>query len=241
MSGTAFLNELRRSSPLISVGMLTADLLSLGSELALIEQAGVKLVHVDVIDGCFCPMLTVGPPLIKVMRTSMFKDVHLLIENPLEKIESYVAAGADMITVHAESGRHIHRLLQLLGSMTNINDPDRGILRGIALNPGTPLEVIWPLLDEVEIILLLAVNPGWVGQKFICSTKSRLGQLREMVRNLGKEVLVCVDGGVKRDNIADIARMGPDIIVAGSAVFDGKDPPGNAKYMIKAVSEAVNV
>ncbi len=241
MSGTAFLNELRQGTGLISVGVLTADLLSLGSELALIAQAGVKLVHIDVMDGCFCPMMTVGPPFIKAMKTSMLKDVHLMIEEPLDKVKDYVAAGADMITVHAESGKHIHRLLQQLASMTNVNDPDRGILRGIALNPGTPLEVVRPLLDEVEMVLLLAVNPGWGGQKFIRSTESRLGRLREMLKGAGKDVLICVDGGVKRDNIADIARMGADIIVTGSAVFDGKDPLGNAKDMIKAVREAVNV
>ena len=241
MTGTAFLSELRTGAPLVSVGMLTADLLSLGSQLELIARAGVRLVHIDVMDGCFCPMMTVGPPLIKAMKTSMFKDVHLMIEDPLTKVEDYVAAGADMITVHVESGRHIHRVLQQLATAVNVNDPDRGILRGLALNPGTPLEVLRPLLDEVEMVLLLAVNPGWGGQKFIPSTESRIARLREMVKSAGKDVLICIDGGVKRDNITDIARMGADIIVTGSAVFDGKDPAGNARYMISALSKAVNV
>jgi ribulose-phosphate 3-epimerase len=239
MPAKAFLDELRGASPLISVGILTADLMSLSSELAVIEQAGVKLLHIDGMDGCFCPMMTVGPPLIKAMKTPLLKDIHLLIDEPLEKLESYVAAGADMLTVHVESCQHIHRVLQVLGEMTNVNDADKGILRGIALNPGTPLEVITPLMDEIEMVFLLAVNPGWSGQKFIPSTQSRLERLKQMIRDAKKNILVGVDGGIKRDNIADVARMGADIIVTGSAVFDGKSPVENAKFMIRTVNDAV--
>jgi ribulose-phosphate 3-epimerase len=241
MPGTFVLDQLRRTSPLISVGILTADLMSLGSELRLMEEAGVQLLHVDVMDGCFCPMMTVGPVLIKAMKTSLFKDIHLLIEEPLDKLESYVAAGADIITVHVESCRHIHRVLQKLGEMTNANDPDRGVLRGIALNPGTPLEVIAPLIDDLEMIFLLAVNPGWRGQKFIPSTQRRLERLKQMIGEAKKDILVGVDGGITRDNIADVARMDVDIIVTGSAVFDGKTPLENAGFMISAVNEAAKV
>jgi len=215
--------------------------MSLGSELKLMENAGVKLLHVDVMDGCFCPMMTVGPGLIKAMKTPLLKDIHLLIEDPLNKLESYVAAGADMITVHVESCRHIHRVLQKLGEMTNANDSNRGILRGIALNPGTPLEVITPLIDELEMVFLLAVNPGWSGQKFIPSTQGRLNRLRQMIGDAKKDVLVGVDGGVTRDNIASVARMDVDIIVTGSAVFDGKTPLKNAKFMINAVKDAAKI
>jgi len=202
------------------------------------EDAGVKLLHVDVMDGCFCPMMTVGSGFIKAMKTPLLKDIHLLIENPLNKLESYVAAGADMITVHVESCRHIHRVLQKFGEMTNANDSNRGILRGIALNPGTPLEVITPLIDELEIVFLLAVNPGWRGQKFIPSTQDRLSRLRQMIDDAKKDVLVGVDGGVTRDNISSVARMDVDIIVTGSAVFDGKTPLENAEFMINAVRDA---
>ncbi len=235
MTGKRLLEQLRRQSPLISVGVLTADLMSLGSELKLMEDAGVKLLHVDVMDGCFCPMMTVGPGFIKAMKTPLLKDVHLMIDEPLEKIDSFVAAGADMITVHVESCRHVHRVLQKLGGMTNVNDSGRSILRGIALNPGSPLEAVRPLLDEVEMIFLLAVNPGWGGQKFIPSTPERLGSLREMIRDCRKEILIGVDGGITRENIADIARMNADIIVTGSAVFDGKAPAENAKFMINTI------
>ena len=238
MSYKPLLGQLREASPLISVGILTADLMSLGSELKLMENAGVKLLHVDVMDGCFCPMMTVGPGLIKAMKTPLLKDIHLLIEDPLNKLESYVAAGADMITVHVESCRHIHRVLQKLGEMTNANDSNRGILRGIALNPGTPLEVITPLIDELEMVFLLAVNPGWSGQKFIPATQDRLNRLRQMIGDAKKDVLVGVDGGITRNNIVNVARMDVDIIVTGSAVFDGKTPLKNAKFMISAVRDA---
>ena len=237
MPGKPLLEQLHESSPLISVGILTADLMSLGSELKLMDTAGVKLLHIDVMDGCFCPMMTVGPPFIKAMKTPLLKDLHLMIEDPLDKLDSYVAAGADMITVHVESCRHIHRVLQKLGEMANANDPNRGILRGIALNPGTPLEVITPLIDEVEMIFLLAVNPGFSGQKFIPSTQGRLSRLRQMICNAKKDILVGVDGGITRDNIVDIARMDADIIVTGSAVFDGKTPLENAKFMIDAAGK----
>lgn len=238
MQSVPLLDELRRASPLVSVGMLTADLMSLGSELRLMEEAGVRLLHVDVMDGCFCPMMTVGPVLIKAMKTSLLKDIHLLIDEPLGKLESYVAAGADMITVHVESCRHIHRVLQTLGEMTNANDPDRGVLRGIALNPGTPLEVINPLINELEMVFLLGVNPGWGGQKFIPSTQRRLERLKQMIGEAKKDILVGIDGGITRSNIADIVRMDVDIIVTGSAVFDGKTPLENARFMISAVNES---
>jgi len=237
MSDKPLLEQIRKASPLISVGVLTADLMSLGSELKLMDTAGVKLLHVDVMDGCFCPMMTVGPGFIKALKTTLLKDIHLMIEEPLNKLESYVAAGADMITIHVESCRHVHRVLQKLREFTNTNDPNRGILRGIALNPGTPLEVIAPLINELEMVFLLAVNPGFSGQKFIPSTKNRLSRLRKMISDTKKDILVGVDGGITRDNIADVARMDADIIVTGSAVFDGKAPLENARFMINAVND----
>ena len=238
MRNTGVFNDLREGAPLVSVGVLTADLLSLGSQLKLIESAGAKLVHVDVMDGRFCPTITVGPPLIKAIKTAMLKDVHLMIEEPLAAVESFVAAGADIITVHAESSRHIHRVLQALGEMTNVNDAGRGILRGVGLNPGTPIDVVGPLMDEIEMVLLLAINPGWKGQKFIPATGRRVAEVIEVAGKAKKDILVCVDGGVTRDNIGDVARMGADIIVAGSAIFDGKAPSENAKFMIGAAREA---
>lgn len=230
------LKALQDSTPTISVGILAADLLSLGSEARLLEQTGVKLIHFDVMDGCFCPMLTIGPPIIKAVRTPLLKDVHLLIQDPLEKVGDYVAAGADIITVHAESCDDVRPVLTRLGQMTNANDPKRGLIRGLGLNPATPLERIEPLLDEVETIVLLAIDPCVrARQEFAASTRDRVAEVRQMIAASGREILVCVDGGIKRDNIADVASVGADIVVTGSAVFDGKDPAGNVKFMLDAL------
>ncbi len=231
MSATNF-ELLRQLSPTLSVGVLAADLMKLGEEVSQLEKTDVKLAHVDVMDGCFTPMMTVGPSFLKALKTPLLKDVHLMIQDPLEKVDEYVAAGADVITVHAESGTHIHRVFQKLGQMSNANDPARGLVRGVALNPGTPLAVLNPLIDEVELIMLLGINPGWGGQSFIPSTFARIEKVKGMVAKAEKDILVCVDGGVTRDNITDLATAGVDIVVTGSAVFDGKNPVDNAEFML---------
>ena len=232
-------DTLRESSPEVSVGILTADLLSLGSELALLEHSGVKVVHVDVMDGSFCPMMTVGPPLIKALKTPLLKDVHLMIDEPLNKVADYVAAGADIVTIHPEACAHVHRALQQMRMMKNANNPERGLVRGIGLNPGTPLEVLEPLLNELELILILAVNPGWGGQKFITSTRGRVEKVKHMIAGSGRDMLLGVDGGVTRDNVAEVAALGVDLIVTGSAVFDGKAAEANARFMLEAVKTGV--
>ncbi len=236
MANSKGLELLRAAAPTISVGVITANLLSLGSEIALLERTGVKLAHVDVMDGCFCPMMTVGPPFIRAIKTSLLKDVHLMIEEPLEKVADYVAAGADVITIHVEACSHVHRALQKLGTLTNVNEADRGIVRGVALNPGTPLEALEPLLDDLEYILLLAVNPGWGGQKYIRSTTTRIGRVQRMIADAGKNIMLGVDGGVTKENIAEVAATGADLIVTGSAVFDGNAPEANARFMLEAVA-----
>jgi len=235
MSSLKGIELLESLCPTISVGMLTANLLSLGSELSLLEESGVRLLHVDVMDGCFCPMMTVGPPLIQAMKTPLLKDVHLMIQDPLEKLRDYVAAGADVVTVHAESCMHIHRVLQQLGSLQNANDPDRGLVRGLALNPGTPIEVVEPLLDALDLVFLLAINPGWGGQKFLTSTARRIEKLRKRAGTVQRRIFLGLDGGVTRANIVDVAKLGVDIVVTGSAVFDGKAPAENARFMLDAV------
>jgi ribulose-phosphate 3-epimerase len=221
--------------PAVSVGLLTADLLALGSELSVLEHSGIGIVHVDVMDGCFTPAMTVGPPFVKAIETPLLKDVHLMIREPLATLNDYAAAGADMITVHQESCTHIHRVLQALGRMTHAVDPARGIVRGVALNPGTPLEVLEPLLPEMDMLLLLAVNPGWGGQKFIPTTFGRMARARAMIAASGRQVVLGVDGGVTRDNIAAIVAAGAELIVTGSAVFDGKAAAANAAFMLGAV------
>ena len=231
---TAF-ELLKQSAPTISVGVISADLMNLGSEVAILEQADVRLLHFDVMDGCFCPMMTVGPPFIKAVKTSLLKDVHLMVLDPIEKLQQFADAGADILTVHVESGPHPHRALQTIGKLANANDPERGIVRGVAINPGTPVEWLEPLLDEVDMITLLAINPGWGGQQFCDSTRRRVARVKDMVAGSGRDILLCIDGGVTKGNIADVAALGADVIVTGSAVFDGKAPAENARYMLSVI------
>src|SRR5690348_4773106 len=151
--------ELLARAPLLSVGMLTADLGNLATELRALDYTGVDLVHVDVMDGVFCPQITVGPPIVKAIPERFVKDVHLMIDEPLKNLQAFVGAGANIVTFHVESTRHPHRVLQVLA--------DTGVVRGVALNPGTPLTDVAPLLNDIDLLLLLAVNPGWAGQSFI--------------------------------------------------------------------------
>lgn len=237
MSATT-LERIRSAAPTLSVGMASADLSRLGEEMRLLESTGVPLVHFDVMDGRFTPTLTFGPLLVAAVHTALLKDVHLMIEEPLDTLAEYVAAGADVLTIHVESCRHPHRVLQALGQMKNANDPARGIVRGVGLNPGTPLATIEPLLGDCELVLLLAVNPGWGGQSFIPSTAERARRARQLIAASGRDVLLCLDGGVKRDNVAEIAALRADLVVTGSAVFDGRDALGNAQFLLDAVRGA---
>jgi ribulose-phosphate 3-epimerase len=214
----------------ISVGVLTADLLRLGDELDAIGRAGVTQLHVDVSDGVFCPGLTLGAPLVKALPARFRKDVHLMVVEPVDKVAAFVDAGADTITVHVESTRHVHRVLQELEGT--------GVKRGVAMNPGTPITSVEPLLDDIELLLVLAVNPGWGGQRFIPATLAKLAAARELIDE--RPVELAVDGGITRENVARIASSVVDRIVTGSAVFDGVAPEENARFMVEAVRNASN-
>jgi ribulose-phosphate 3-epimerase len=234
------LARLRSLCPTVSVGILSADLMHLGSELARLEAAGVGMVHVDVMDGCFCPLMTVGDIYVQGLKTPLLKDVHLMVQEPLHKLSHYADAGADVITVHVEAAVHIHRVLQHLGAIEHSAGPERGLVRGLALNPGTPLEWLTaPLLEEVEMISLLAVDPGWSGQRFAPTTLSRVSRVKEKIADSGRDILLCVDGGITRDNIAQVAAAGADVVAAGSAVFAGGAVEENFRYMLDAVRAAV--
>lgn len=237
MASKAF-QILRDCAPTISAGIISADLLSLGSELSLLEKAGLKTVHFDVMDGCFVPALTVGPAFIKGIKTDLLKDVHLMIQNQDEKVADYVAVGADMITIHVEACEDAGRTLRQLGKMENANNPARGIIRGVAINPGTPVEVIEPLLGEVEMVVLLAVDPVKGKHPTMESTRERFAVIKKMTAN--EDILLCIDGGVKRDNIDEYSTMGSDILVSGSAVFAG-NAMENAQSMLGAMKPKSNL
>lgn len=214
----------------LSVGVNSADVLHLADDIERLVAAGVTLLHVDVMDGVFCPQMTVGPAFVKAIAGRLPVDVHLMIDEPLEKVDAFIDAGAQIVTFHSEATRHPHRVLQRMRG--------RGVTRGVALNPGTPVGTLEPLLDELEYVLVLAVNPGWGGQSFIETTPGRVAAVRELIGS--RPVRVGVDGGVTRENAAMVASLGADVIVAGSAVFAGDDVTGNARFLLTATGSVPN-
>jgi ribulose-phosphate 3-epimerase len=227
--GAAALVERLRDGPTLSVGLNTADLGHLADEVALLERGGARIVHIDVMDGVFVPTMTVGPPFVKAARTSLVRDVHLMIDDPLPKVGWFVDAGADIVTFHIEGAPQPHRVLHVLG--------EAGVGRGAAVNPSTPVEALEPLLDELDYVLILAIDPGWGGQRFLESTARRLDRARELIGASGRPIALGVDGGVTRQNIATVARLGADVIVSGSAIFDGGDAVANLAAMQAGLKE----
>ncbi|HKA61774.1 MAG TPA: ribulose-phosphate 3-epimerase [Methylomirabilota bacterium] len=212
----------------IAPSILSADFAALGEAIARVESAGADLLHVDVMDGHFVPNLTIGPPVIESIRkrTRLPLDVHLMIEEPERWVETYVRAGADYVTVHAEASTHLQRAL------TSIREA--GARSGVALNPSTPPEVLQYVLDDLDLVLVMSVNPGFGGQSFIPTAYEKIRQLREMLGQ--RDVLVSVDGGVKVDNAARLAQAGAKVLVAGSSVF-GTPDPGAAVTALRSASE----
>jgi ribulose-phosphate 3-epimerase len=208
--------------------------LALGRDLDRLEQAGATVAHVDVMDGHYVPMLTVGPPFIKAVRTAMWKDVHLMVREPLASLADYVAAGSDMVCIHPDACTHPHRVLQVLGTMASVRDPRRMVARGVALNPGVPIEMLDPFLVEIEMVTVLAINPGWGGQTFLPATMARIAAVRDRIAASGRQILIAVDGGVTAQNVGQLAGSGVDLVVTGSAVFSG-DLAANVRHMTDAL------
>jgi ribulose-phosphate 3-epimerase len=220
------------TGPRLSAGVITADLTRLGAELDVI-RGRARWAHIDVMDGAFCPQLTVGPAFVRaVASTGIPVDAHLLVAEPARFLSQVVDAGAEIVTVHAESARHPHRALQ---ELTQLSAGVRPVIRGYAINPGTPVQAIEPVLDLVDLVLVLAVNPGWPGQAPAANTARRIAAAREIASAAAHPVLVGVDGGVSLANAAEVASWGADIVVSGSAIFDGKDAPGNLAAMLAAL------
>lgn len=222
--------------PCLSVGTLTADMMHQGAAVQTLEQEGIPLLHLDVMDGRIWPNITVGPSFLAGLKTSLLKDVHLLIEEPEKHITAFAKAGADLISFSVESSRDISATLELIGQSENANDPNRGILRGVSLYPHTPLETIQPYLGQIDFVLLVAIGPDTGKENFLSEIPARIQQLREWK----PELLVFIDGAVKKHNIGEIAQMGSDAIVTGSAVFDGNDAAQNLTEMKTSIQEALH-
>jgi len=201
----------------IAPSILSADFSRLGEEIAAIEHGGADYVHVDVMDGHFVPNITIGPLVVEAARrsTALPLDVHLMIENPDRYIPQFAEAGADILTVHQEAVPHLHRTVQLIRSL--------GKKAGVSINPATPVSTLEVILDEVDLILVMSVNPGFGGQSFIPSALTKIEALRQLIDRRGLAVELEVDGGVKADNIRQVAAAGADVFVAGSAVFGTAD------------------
>jgi ribulose-phosphate 3-epimerase len=203
--------------PLIAPSILSADFTQLGTEIKAVEKAGADWIHVDVMDGHFVPNITMGPLVVEAVRrsTALPVDVHLMISHPDAFIESFVKAGADIITVQVESCPHLHRTIHLI--------KEKGAKAGAVLNPATPLSSLEWMLPDLDVVLIMSVNPGFGGQKFIPASLEKIRDLRRRIDEKNLKALIEIDGGVNDRTVADIVRAGADVLVAGSAVFGSPD------------------
>lgn len=215
----------------IAPSILSANFAKLGEEVKEVEQAGAEVIHVDVMDGHFVPNITMGPIVVDALRpiTNLPLDVHLMIENPDNYIEAFAKAGADWISVHVEACRHLHRTIQLIRSF--------GVKPGVVLNPHTPIESIQHILEDVDFVLLMTVNPGFGGQKFIHSVVPKIEALSKMIQERGLNVEIEIDGGINDETIVECAKAGATVFVAGSAIYN-KENRAEALQKIKAAGEA---
>lgn len=215
----------------ISPSLLSADFVNLERDIKMLEEGGAHLLHVDVMDGHFVPNLTIGPPVVAAINrvASIPLDVHLMIENPGAYVEAYIKAGADYVTVHVETTHHLHRVLQQIKA--------KGAKAGVSLNPHTSLTTIENVLDDIDMVLIMSVNPGFGGQSFIPQALTKVKQLRKMLADSGNaQVEIEIDGGVKLDNIKEVSDAGVDVFVSGSGIFKADDPKAMIQKMITKIN-----
>ncbi|MBB4823977.1 ribulose-phosphate 3-epimerase [Sporosarcina luteola] len=214
----------------IAPSILSADFSKLGEEVREVEKAGAELIHIDVMDGHFVPNITMGPIVVDALRpvTTLPLDVHLMIENPDNYIEQFAKVGADYITVHVEACRHLHRTLQLIKSF--------GVKPGVVLNPHTPIETIQHVLEDVDMVLFMTVNPGFGGQKFIHNVLPKVEQLATIIRERNLSIEIEIDGGINEETIVPCVQAGASIFVAGSAIYNAADR-AEALQRIKSAGE----
>ena len=198
---------------ILSPSMLSSDFSRMGEELSALEEAGLSWVHWDVMDGSFVPNITFGPPIIKKLRqkSPLFFDVHLMIREPEKHLEAFADAGADMLVVHAEACQHLHRTLGAIKEL--------GMQTGLALNPATPVNVLEHVMDLTDMVLIMTVNPGFGGQKFIGSGLAKIRAARTMLNRQERQTLIQADGGISPENAGEIVMAGANVLVAGSAFF----------------------
>ena len=216
----------------LAPSILSADFARLAEQVRAASEGGGTVIHVDVMDGHFVPNLTVGPPLVKSLRkvTDLPLDCHLMIENPDQFIPEFVEAGADWISVHQEACRHLNRTLHLIRS----HDAQAGVV----INPATPVDMLTEVLEIVDYVLVMSVNPGFGGQKFIPETVRKIRRLADLRSQRGFNYRIEVDGGIALETVAEVVRAGAEILVAGNAVFGQGDPRTNAQKLLKAATEA---
>jgi len=214
--------------PIIAPSLLSADFLHLGKDIGMLNTSQAEWIHIDVMDGVFVPNISYGIPIVKAVRkaTGKILDVHLMIVQPERYFEAFLDAGADGITFHYEASVHLHRSIALLHEL--------GMKAGVALNPHTPVNLLSEILSDLDLVLIMSVNPGFGGQKFIENTYQKVTTLKNMIELTGKNILIEVDGGIDLSNAGKLIRAGTDVLVTGNTVFSSADPKDTINKLIKS-------